>query len=308
MFDRYPTFPQRQLIHGFAQWMGFSGGEGERLLCGPDQFSQRFPDWLGDKLPANTCWEYVYREVFTHLVGQALEHAAAKENAAFTGAVPKAKRLLHQVWAHWHESEAPIRAFLIQQHGDCPAYLPRLIGLLNCLLHQHDSACRYTAVNDHRSLVAELATLVWLLYRIGGEQAVLQVNWRDPVLAFELTGQTLDSHLRMFVNDGRDRQHGRQPAVSPARAPVALHLCLGANGSRARAEAVRLFLMEDSIRMPVDVVHLAWRHLFPEDMPIQSALHDIPERLKDAMRHPGKFLRRAEPSLRRRPYLKEIQP
>lgn len=312
MFDPYPSFPQRQLIHGYAHWMGLEGRDGESLLCGPQEFSARFPGANCNRLPADMLWQRLYQAVFRRLVVRALEHAAAKENAAFTGAVPDAGRLLRDIAGQWATTMDPSSHPLAVNDNRPlpmqPAWPPHLIGLLNRLLHGEDGHCRYTAVNDHQSLTAELVTLHWLLGRISGSEESVKSSWFKPVVCFELNTKDAGIHRRLFVSLDRDGRHRRQTAVRQELAPVALELCLGGDGARASAGVYRLFLddAEGCMRAPLDVVRLAWRHLFPDDLPLYSVRSDLPLRLEDAMCRPTKYLRRAEPSIHRRPYLKEI--
>lgn len=309
MFGAYPSFPQSQLIHGYAQWMGFAGSEGEKLLLGPQQFREQFPDFNHGNLPADKLWESLYQAVFRQLVFRALNHAAAKENAAFTATVPGAARLLRHIAEEWLQktASAVIDHFLAKNWRDFGVlYRPRLIWLLNLLHHGDNDDCRYTSINDHQSLTAELVALYWLLYKISdssGEK--ISVSWRRPLICFDLN--LSDRHQRLFISHRHHRNHWQQPEMTPSRSTVALELCLGADGVHAKAETYRLLLEENVCnKTPLDVVRLAWRHLFPADLPLNSVKEELPRRLADAMQRPGKYLRRAEPSVRRRPYLEEM--
>lgn len=317
LFEPYPSFPQRQLIHGFAQWMGFAGAEGEKLLCGPEQFSKHFKI-TQERLPADTLWLAVYKAIFFQLIAQALDHAKEKENAAFTGAVPGAHRLLKLIHQEWQDALKPsdptpsaALPFFWGQEGVQP-HQPRLTALLNRLLKTEQSETLYTAINDHRSLVAELVALHWLLQKIGSG-ANVTVAWHEPVLSFACSGAQSSTPLHLLVGHGK-REPEARPLKATAGTRFTLHLVLGAKGAQSEAGSYRLQLGlgapgDKDSQQPMDVVRLSWRHLFPSDLPpIHTPQIDIPKRLEDAMRRPSKYLRRAEASVAKRPYLQEVRP
>lgn len=319
LYDAFPGFSQRQMVHGYAHWMGLPGADGDALLLGP---GGRLPEGTGARaaLPADELFRMVYQRVFQRLVAQALESAAGKENSAFVGAVPHVRHLIEDLAQRWRKPIYAASEPLARQSSNpsnstsaSASFRPDLIVLLNLLRHGEDHPGRYTAIRDHQSLVTEIITLVWLLRQAAGNTGDTTVSWTwlAPLVCFQMPDPLHPgTQLRIYVSCHHADVPEQASAFDPMPVPPALNLILGASGAVAKPLSHRLQLRwTDGTRLPLQVAALCWRHIFnPELEPITDPLMDIPKRLVDAARNPTKYLRRMEASLHRRPYLVEVKP
>lgn len=322
-----PSFPQRQVAHGYAQWRGLEGAEGERLFIGRDGLNQALNESGTGPLEADELWPKVYQHVLRKLVALALRHAAAKENAAFTAVVPQAAKLLRKLGQSWDRQrdmaqtpQSGEHALLMStesladsfspRHNTFPP-MPRLIALMSFIKQgSKHSQPIYTAVNDHRSLAAELVFLTALLCAIAERMGMPEgpsIKTTGDLAYFELSQGAGREVLRLYASGGHGGGNQMKEVATPDHCAFGLELLLGAAGSHAPPLVYRRVVKDkEDQRIPLDVVRLCWRHLFPPDRPAVASVHELAPRLLDAMRHPTKYLRRAEPSIHRRHYLTRI--
>jgi hypothetical protein len=329
-YDHYPTFQQLQLVHGFAAWWSNKPTDGDALVIGPYERAASMPD-VGvsveapECLPADRLWADVFQAVFSRLLWNRLREASMSENSAFTATIPHADRLLlalaaqvdSHVSAQLRDPGAPAH-WLVDPHAFAASGAPPRPAISHCLSHIRDAGVNpdyYPALNDHPSLVAEMALLFSLLRNdngsgIGGASGDSQWWGRVSLLfggpiEIRLPGSIDESapEAALYISGRRLFEDGQCLSIPERAGPMQrVELLVGTSGSSRRLVDRRAFVVSNGMRTPVVIVRVDWRGLFPESLP-KPSLSEVSQRLKEVVRFPSKFRRRLDFSVRTSPSL-----
>lgn len=329
-YEHYPTFQQLQLVHGFAAWWTNTPTDGDALVIGPYERAALGPGSdvpleAPACLPADRLWADVFQAAFSRLLWNKMREAAVSENSAFTAAVPHADRLLLALAAEV-DSHASAQFsdpgtsahWLVQPYPFATAGAPPRPAISRCLSHIRDAGEHpdyYAAVNDHPSLVAELALLFFLLRSgdsFGGSGWSNGSSWWEGVSL--LPGGPIEVRLRsndgedvpeaaLYVSGRRLFEDGKCLTIPGRVGPMQrVELLVGTSGSARRLVDRRAYVVTGTEKTPVVIVRIDWRSLFPASMP-EASLPEVSQRLREVVRFPSRFRRRLDPSVRTNPFL-----
>jgi hypothetical protein len=337
LHDPYPTFPQLQLLYGFASWFTGDPYDGDALVLGPIQRACVEPPNLGDdsyadpgSLDANRLWGDLFQLVFSGLLIRQMRAAARIENAAFTAAIPHSNTLLTLVAeelqsdlaAHLGPSPNAMHwlAKLVDTIGDTTARPPELTRCVTHLLGKADSFERYVPVSDYGSLFCELAIALVLLQAanqdapakngampVTSEAGIWRrVRTRQPgVLEILLPSSgegeaSVDTSVFISM-DAATPYLDTSGDVFAGTTSKRLEIVLGLGG-RNVMDLDRRSFSHSAARVPVSLVRLDWKSIFAPEYPVRSYL-DLSRRLQDAIMFPTKYRRRQDPNLRTNRFL-----
>jgi hypothetical protein len=318
-FDHEPTFPQLQLVHGFAEWWAKSPIKGRDLVVGPYEFQGT--DEVADEnreeppcLSADTLWSRVFSLAFAALLVDKLRDAALSESAAFTATVPHADKLLLALAAdvnritssQYKSSNNPVH-WLVSTVDDAASgpVRPALSRYLSHLRYGGRSSETYCALNDHGTFASELAfvlCLVQMLYFspvelsrfVKTEGGRLRISLPHdassplppPTFYVNASGQLYDADLKSIAMSGPLHR---------------VQIILGASQiDGKRYSDRRIYLEENGLRMPIVLVSIDWRAIFPEALPVGTT-KSVAQRLADVVKSPTKFRRRTDQNFRKHP-------
>ncbi|SEC94731.1 SIR2-like domain-containing protein [Burkholderia sp. WP9] len=328
-YEHNPSFQQMQLVYGFSTWWSGIPTNGADLVLGPYQRAKSLtssdePETVPDCLPADDLWRDIFQAVYARLVSKKLRAAAISQNAAFTAAVPDADRLLVLLAAQLDsctESQltnpgSPPHWLVSLESTDDPR-MARRPWLTRCLTHIRlgsTAPTKYCAINDHSSLIAEMALIFELLQiaqaRARDENTGIGDSshriWDEVSLApdarIEVRSSGVGGTASFYISRNTQPSVRQFDEMICESTPVQrLELVVGAAGAKVRQLGERrIYLKQGSEIVPVVITRVDWRALFPTSTRAGS-IAEAADHLADAISFPTKYRRRLDLSIRRNP-------
>ncbi|WP_175891572.1 SIR2 family protein [Burkholderia cepacia] len=333
-YDYQPSFPQLQLVNGFAAWWAGNAVKGSDLVIGPYQrVLKSAPSASGvepQQLRADVLWAEIFHAVFGQLLAKHVRDSAVSGNAAFTSAVPYAsqglsllaEQLERDMQAAMSEPTA-LSHWLTELEGEHTgetAVRPHLTRCITHLVSADPCRLRYTALADHGPLYTELALLLSVLHtRPEGDSSVATpfsvdglTIWQRVLVRAQgvlevivpgVGGGTNESITSVFVSCARTTQF-RGPLETEGTTAGArrLEVVIGGGHERLTDLDRKCIAISADGQTPSRLIRLDWKAIFPPELPVRS-YSDLRIRLMDAVRFPTKYRRRVDPSIRSNRFL-----